>query len=46
MWYLHLRLNDKMPDELARGRAELYGLKETGSDEAIAFWTTIQNLLK
>jgi protein tyrosine phosphatase (PTP) superfamily phosphohydrolase (DUF442 family) len=46
MWYLHLSLNEKMPAELARGRAELYGLKEKGSDEAAALWTAIQGLLK
>ena len=46
MWYLHLRLNEKMPDELARGRAELYGLKEKGSDEAATLWAKVQELIK
>jgi protein tyrosine phosphatase (PTP) superfamily phosphohydrolase (DUF442 family) len=46
MWYLHLRLNEKVPDELARGRAELYGLREKGSEEAAALWDAIQKILK
>jgi protein tyrosine phosphatase (PTP) superfamily phosphohydrolase (DUF442 family) len=46
MWYLHLVLNEKMPAELARGRAELYGLKEKGGDEAAALWAAIQKILK
>jgi protein tyrosine phosphatase (PTP) superfamily phosphohydrolase (DUF442 family) len=46
MWYLHLRLNEKMPEELARGRAELYGLKDKGTDESAAFWAKMQELLK
>lgn len=46
MWYLHLRLNEKIPDELARGRAELYGLKEKGTDEATALWAAVQKLLQ
>lgn len=44
--YLHLRLNDKVPDELARSKAGLIGLKEKGTDEAAALWTKIQELLK
>jgi hypothetical protein len=46
MWYLHLRLNENTPDELAKSKAEMYGLKQAGTDEATAFWAKIQELLK
>jgi protein tyrosine phosphatase (PTP) superfamily phosphohydrolase (DUF442 family) len=46
MWFLHFRLADKMPDELARTKAEAYGLRVKGDDEQTAYWAAIQLLLK
>lgn len=45
LWYAHLRLSEKLPDDLARTRAELYGFKETGSTEAEELGVALKKLL-
>ncbi len=45
LWYGHLRLVEKLPDDLARTRAELYGFKEKGSTEAEALAAALKKLL-
>lgn len=45
LWYAHLRLTERLPDDLARTRAELYGFKERGSTEAEGFAAALRKLL-
>lgn len=45
MWYLHFRTIDQMPDDLARTKAESYGLRMDGDDEVKKLWSAIQLLM-
>jgi protein tyrosine phosphatase (PTP) superfamily phosphohydrolase (DUF442 family) len=42
MWYMHFRTADKLTADRARERASQFGLRQTGSDEVVAFWIAIQ----
>lgn len=46
MWYAYLRLVEKLPADLARSRAELYGFKETGTQERVALAEAVKILLE
>jgi protein tyrosine phosphatase (PTP) superfamily phosphohydrolase (DUF442 family) len=45
MWYLHFRTADKMADDAAGTKAELYGLKVKDGAEQTAYWVAIESLL-
>ncbi len=45
MWYLYLRISEKMPAELAKTKAERVGLRVAGDAEQKALWAAIQTIL-
>lgn len=45
MWYLHLRISEKMPAELARSKAARVGFREQGNAEQNALSAAIQLIL-
>jgi protein tyrosine phosphatase (PTP) superfamily phosphohydrolase (DUF442 family) len=45
IWYVHLRTKKEMPAEVAKSQSERLGFSEQGTEEQVAYWTSIRAIL-